>query len=111
MHHPRSKTLTVTATEDVSRPFTQQEFVNAYDDANGDALNKIIITRLPERGDLKWNGNVVAVDQEITLAQISSLVYLSDLDSSGADSFGWKASDGIYAERRSQCEYQCRTSK
>jgi gliding motility-associated-like protein len=91
---PVITTFVIQATEDVLRPFTQQEFLDAYEDGNDDPLTRIKIVSLPQRGDLKLNGSAVVVDQEINFSAIPGLTYLSDLDSSGADSFSWKASDG-----------------
>ena len=63
----------------------------------GDELTKIKIVSLPSKGQLKLGSTSVSVNDEITLANLSSLNYTAPPgkeSGSGLASFGFKVSDG-----------------
>ncbi len=74
--------------------FQNTDFLNAYSDLEGNALDRIRIQTLPQFGNLLLNGNAVNVNDNIVLQDISSLVYRPDNAFVGTDEFTWNASDG-----------------
>ncbi len=86
----------VTANEDVPYVFTASSF--GYSDLDGDPLSKIQITALPSVGQLKLNGVLVTLNQEISRANIDSglLTYTGAQDASGTGyaTFDYRAHDG-----------------
>ncbi|MEI6640023.1 MAG: VCBS domain-containing protein, partial [Chlorobium sp.] len=81
-------------TEDNSITLTAADFTGHYSDAESDALAKIMITSLPANGTLYLSGNAVAVNQEITLADLGNLTFTPTEKYNGSTAFNWKANDG-----------------
>ena len=69
---------------------------NGYTDIDKQPLASITITALPTvgKGTLSFNGSPVVVNQTISAADISKLVYTNTLTITGFDQFSWTASDG-----------------
>jgi hypothetical protein len=67
-------------------------FTEVYTDIENDPIQRIIITSLPTRGTLTFNGNAVTVGQIIPIASVL-LVYTPEKDFEGGDVFQWRASD------------------
>ncbi|MBS2213182.1 tandem-95 repeat protein [Carboxylicivirga mesophila] len=88
--------VSINATEDVDYIFTATDFTAAYTDEEGESMVKIQITGLPNAaaGELQLTGNPVILNQEIDLADISSLKFVPVANWNGATSFQWNASDG-----------------
>ena len=84
------------AIQDFYNPDTQ---FNRFNDPNGDVLSKIRVSTLPLNGQLKLNGIVVTVNQEILSSDIPNLNYIPNVDFNGTDSFKWNAADqgGLFA--------------
>ena len=74
--------------------FAPGEFTAKYSDYEGAALAKIKVVGLPSHGTLTVGGNAVAVDAEVSLAELSSLSYTPDADFVGSDQWDYYASDG-----------------
>ena len=93
---PTVSNVSKNATEDVPAAFAAADFTpGSYSDPNGDPLTTVRITSLPTNGVLKISGStIVAVPQDIAIANIGTLTYTSNLNYNGADSFGWNGSDG-----------------
>jgi uncharacterized repeat protein (TIGR01451 family) len=91
---PMLSTVSKTGDENTAIAFTPEDFSDAFADADGDTLEAIVITSLPENGSLTLNGNPVAVNQEIPIAEISNLNFTPNPNFAGSTSFGWNASDG-----------------
>ncbi|MET3292918.1 UNVERIFIED_CONTAM: hypothetical protein ABID98_005615 [Brevibacillus sp. OAP136] len=83
-----------TGVEDKSLVLSHSVFAPHYADADGDSLQSIRITSLPDHGTLQLNGTDVAVGQELTDAKLANLYFVPDKDWNGETSFTWKASDG-----------------
>ncbi|QZT36916.1 hypothetical protein K5X82_17020 [Halosquirtibacter xylanolyticus] len=70
-----------------------ERFTDNYSDADGDLLEKIIITSIPieSQGVLTHNGVAVVADQEITLADLTTygLVFTKETSFEGTASFNW----------------------
>ncbi len=81
--------------EDSAVSFTAVDFVNNFDDSNGDSLVQVQITSLPANGTLQLNGVDVSVAQEIATANLNNLTYTPDNDWFGDDSFSWNGFDGL----------------
>ena len=83
--------------EDQLLVLSDQLFVDNFDDPDGQGLAFIEIAVLPDNGDLLLSGAPVSVGDQISLAQLANgdLAYLGDPDYFGADTFGWRGSDGI----------------
>jgi hypothetical protein len=67
-------------------------FDDAYTDVEGEPLQRILITSLPNHGTLKNNNVDVVLGQEIAGANIN-LNYVPNLNYVGDDFFEWRASD------------------
>lgn len=81
--------------EDNIVTFTEADFTNHYNDVDGDALTKIQITTLPANGILKKNSTPINKNDEIILAELSSIIFEPDANWNGSTSFTWKGYDGI----------------
>ena len=80
--------------EDVTLELNKAFFQNLVSDPNADEIVKLKITQLPQ-GQLKFNGQNLAVGSEIQWNSFSLITYVPPLDYFGADSFGWNVSDGL----------------
>ncbi|MBE9242639.1 beta strand repeat-containing protein [Synechocystis salina] len=74
--------------------FTQNDFIQKFSDADGDALTKIKITSLPTNGILKLGNTNVDFDQEIPVASLNNLTFTPNAGFSESTSFGWNGFDG-----------------
>ncbi len=92
---PTSLDKTVTINEDNSHTFSTTDFAFSDQDT-GDSLQSITITSLPAAGTLELNTNPVTLNQVITAADISNLVFTPVAQASGTGyaSFGFTVSDG-----------------
>ncbi len=72
--------------------FNKADFGLNYFDPENDTLTKIMITSLPQYGELMYNNTMLTIGQEILIDEISNLSYLTN--NLHEDSFSWKASDG-----------------
>lgn len=102
---PTSSDVTLTIDSDVIKVFKKSDF--SFTDLDStDTLSKIQITSLPTLGTLKLNGVPVALNQEITSADLnlSKLTYQTDTNAKGQNytSFDYKVFDGFsYAQSSS----------
>jgi VCBS repeat-containing protein len=78
---PTTESKAVTIVQNVQYAFTEADF--AFSDVDGDSFQGIEITTLPLEGTLSLDGDSVVVDQLITAAEISTLVFTP-----GSDEFG-----------------------
>ena len=83
--------------EDQLLVLSDQLFVDNFDDPDGQGLAFIEIAVLPDNGELLLSGASVSVGDQVTLAELADgdLAYLGDPDYFGADTFGWRGSDGL----------------
>jgi hypothetical protein len=90
---PTSADDTVTINEDASHTFSASDF--AVTDVDSDTLASITITELPESGSLTLNGNAVAANDVIVLADLPNLVWTPDADDNGTalDTLKFKITD------------------
>ena len=79
--------------EDTEVRFSDADFTSNFTDADGDLLDKIRITSLPYNGLLRVNGIAVATNSEISLLDVSNLVFIPNPNWNGSTSFQWSASD------------------
>jgi hypothetical protein len=89
-----------TVDEDTPVNFVLTDFTSVFSDVDGDALNKIKITTLPNTlsGTLTLNGTPVVADQEISTAEIANLTFTPKPNFNGAVTFDWNGFDGtVYA--------------
>ena len=78
--------------------FAATDFTAAFADPDAEALQKVMVTALPQHGTLKLGGTAVVLNQEIPVASLSTLSYTPATSYVGSDSFGWNGSDGsLYA--------------
>jgi len=91
---PTAANGSVSMNEDSSYSFVSSDFNFADDD--GDTLHSIYITALPDLGSLTLGGIDVTLNQQITSANIPSLVYTPLPDGYGAPytTFGFVVNDG-----------------
>ena len=89
--------------EDTAIIFATTDFVDAFNDTDGDSLSKIQITALPDNGTLKLGDTAVTLDQEIAVAELDNLTFIPVTDFTGNTSFAWNGSDGtVYAQQPAQ---------
>jgi hypothetical protein len=69
-NEPTVSNISKTGTEDNSFNFTAADFNNAFSDVDGNSLNKIRITSLPNNGTLKLDGTAINTNQEISAADL-----------------------------------------
>jgi gliding motility-associated-like protein len=91
---PTVSNFNVTLDEDTSHPFTQEEFVKAFADADQQSLAAIQMVQKPGFGKLFLADVEVKQNDTIPATSLSSLVYKPNLNYAGTDAFFWKASDG-----------------
>lgn len=97
---PLVSTVTRYTTVDTSVHFSQQDFVAAFDDQDGDSLSSVIITALPENATLTLSGTVVVTGSEIAADMLDTLTLTPTSGWHGTIFFGWNGSDGhAYATR------------
>jgi gliding motility-associated-like protein len=82
-----------TVAEDNSLGLTSVVFVNAFTDADNDALTSIQVVGLPKRGQLLLSGTPVTLDSEIAVAVLASLSYQPATNFNGKDTILWKGKD------------------
>ncbi|WP_345324532.1 DUF4347 domain-containing protein, partial [Novipirellula rosea] len=86
----------VNATEDIPFVFSASDF--GYSDLDGDPLSKIQVVDLPTLGQLKLNGTLVTLNQEISRADIDSglLTFTTAQNANGVgyDNFQYRVHDG-----------------
>lgn len=89
--------ITITTLEDQAYTFAGTEFLGGYSDADGNVLEEIEITELPDpaKGRLTLNGAPVDVGTKILFANINKLVYTPVANSNGNDTIRWNARDGF----------------
>jgi gliding motility-associated-like protein len=94
---PVISSFPIATDEETSFTFTS-EFAANFVDADANTLSEIEITLLPKKGTLLLQQTAVALNQKILLQDITDnkLTYMPMVDSTGADAFSWKASDGIF---------------
>jgi RHS repeat-associated protein len=92
---PIVSNISKTGNEDTVIPFATTDFTNAFSDVDGDNLNKIKITSLPNNETLQLSGVNVNLNQEIEVADLDKLKFTPSADFNGAVSFNWNGFDGI----------------
>lgn len=95
---PLLSPFTLTTVEDTPITFTAKKFSDSFSDADGSALASVKIVGLPRHGSLKVGGNLVNLNDEVSAASLSTLIYTPELDYNGKDTINWNGSDGtLYA--------------
>ena len=90
---PTVSNITKTADEDTTIAFAATDFTSKFTDPNGDSLNKIKITSLPNNGTLQLSSSNVTVNQEISASDLGNIRFIPTADWNGNTSFNWIASD------------------
>ncbi len=84
-----------TTNEDTDLPFALADFTAAFQDLDTDSLTRILATSDPSSGILLLNGTTpVNSGDEVSVADISNLIYRPNPGYQGSDSFGWNGNDG-----------------
>ncbi|MGD1805525.1 tandem-95 repeat protein, partial [Dapis sp. BLCC M126] len=91
---PTTADNTITIEEDNSHTFSETDF--SFSDIDNDTLASITITTLPTVGTLQLNGTDVTINQIITAADISNLVFTPEADGNGTNyaNFNFTVNDG-----------------
>ncbi len=84
-----------TGDEGVNILFAAADFIIAFNDVDGDLLQKIQITQLPTNGVLRLNSADVALNQQINVGELGQLRFVPDADWSGTTALKWKGFDGL----------------
>jgi gliding motility-associated-like protein len=87
--------FSLTLEEDEVKVIGVLPFSGAFTDADGDALQKIKIIKLPVNGQLLLNNQVVSLDQEIDISATNNLAYQPQQDFFGKDTVEWKGGDAL----------------
>ncbi|KAF0204274.1 MAG: hypothetical protein FD170_592 [Bacteroidetes bacterium] len=91
---PVLEDITKAGPEDQTITFTESDFTNAFNDADGDNLVTVEIVNLPANGDLYLNSVLVTTGQLIPLADLDLLTFVPDPNWFGTTTFDYNASDG-----------------
>ncbi|MBF0187870.1 MAG: DUF4347 domain-containing protein [Magnetococcales bacterium] len=83
-----------TGREDSGLSIEADAFTRAFRDIDGDTLQTIKITTLPEHGTLRLNGEPVSVNQVIPVADLGTLAFQPRRDWFGRTFIGYTAGDG-----------------
>jgi hypothetical protein len=95
---PIVNNITKTVDEDKAIAFTGSDFSFGFSDPDGNSLNKIQITSLPNNGTLSFSNTSVTINQEINFADLGNLTFTPALNFNGIVSFNWNGFDGtVYA--------------
>ncbi|WP_216596294.1 VCBS domain-containing protein [Vibrio vulnificus] len=88
--------------EDQTYHFSEQDF--GYSDKDGDPLDHVTITQLPDpaHGQLLINGHAVTAGQEISVYDIGKLLFQPAKDFNGDVDFQYSVSDGLKYSAPSQ---------
>ena len=92
---PSGQSATLTMLEDGSKTFAASDFGLVDASGESDTLQGVLITTLPTAGTLKLDGVDVTINQSITVADLSKLVYAPAANANGAGyaSIGFKVQD------------------
>jgi uncharacterized repeat protein (TIGR02543 family) len=101
---PESQSKTFTIIKDTTKTFALSDFYFADADS-GDGLDSIFITTLQIAGSLKLSGTDVILNQQISKANLSNMVFTPVANELGSPytTFGFKVNDG---DLNSSDEYQ-----
>ncbi|MDM8551994.1 tandem-95 repeat protein, partial [Desulfobacterales bacterium HSG2] len=91
---PTAGDVSKSGTEGTTLFFTGSDFSDAFSDADGDILNRIRFTTLPADGILRVNGVAVALNDEITAADLAAFIFEPAPGWYGETLFTWEGSDG-----------------
>ncbi|MGC5326213.1 tandem-95 repeat protein [Brevibacillus sp. SYSU BS000544] len=92
---PSVSNSTKEGTEDTELFFVANDFLAHFSDVDQtDTLQGVQITSLPDKGTVKLNGNAIALNQVIPVADLSKLSFVPPANWDGSTSIGWKGSDG-----------------
>jgi len=88
----------LTTAEDTPVTLSAQKFSSAFSDADGNTLASVRIVGLPRHGTLMVGTNRLNLNDEVTVASLSTLAYTPALDYNGKDTVAWNGGDGtLYA--------------
>lgn len=93
-HAPFVDNLVKTIAQDQTLSFAGIDFTSKYVDTDKDTLVSIRFVTLPSHGTLQLNGVNVTVNQDIPLADLNKLLFVSEQGYFGEATFSWEASDG-----------------
>jgi len=87
--------LFITSNEDITSYISLADLNNCYHDLDNDPISKIRIKSLPDHGELLLNNIPVAINDEISVSEITSksLAFKPNLDWNGKTFFLWEAFD------------------
>lgn len=83
-----------TGVADRNVTFTSTDFSSRFADAEGTALNKILVGGLPANGTLKLYGLNIVAGQEIAFADLNGITFTPNASWTGVTTFPWNGSDG-----------------
>jgi gliding motility-associated-like protein len=92
---PTVLNFSVDTDEDMNVKF-QNQFQQAYSDADNHAMQSILITQVPSSGKLQVSSQEIKANDTIAVSALSSLEYHPDLNYNGQDAFFWKGFDGYH---------------
>lgn len=93
---PVVTSVTLATEEDHSVALPQSLLEGAYSDANGDAMNAILVSQLPAYGKLLQGSEEVQAGDTLSVNSSGTLSYVPDENFFGSDQIGWNASDGYH---------------
>ncbi|MCB9016960.1 MAG: HYR domain-containing protein, partial [Lentimicrobiaceae bacterium] len=86
--------ITKTGTEDQTITFTESDFTNAFNDADGDNLVSVEVVSLPANGLLYLDGSEITAGQIIDLADLGLITFVPTSNWHGTTTFDYNATDG-----------------
>jgi len=86
----------LTSDEDTPLAFTSDDFLDNFNDPDGDEALSIYIEQAPDNGTLFLGGTELSAPASFPATEINSLVYIPLADYNGPDHFNWNADDGEF---------------
>jgi gliding motility-associated-like protein len=94
-HSPVITDFSKSGLEDSTLYFSSTDFINAFSDADGQALFQILIEEVPSHGKLWIDGNELTNGSIISESELSNILFTPNNNYNGLDSFAWKGYDGL----------------
>jgi hypothetical protein len=91
---PTVANISIDMPQNTTFNFVLTEFTAKYSDPEESPLAKVKVTVLPTHGALKMAGNALALNAELSTAELSTLTYTPVTDFVGTDQWDYSASDG-----------------
>ncbi len=80
--------------EDSTKAFQAEDFENAFNDPDNQALSQVMFTKVPRHGKLKLGNTELVNGAKVAITSIANVTYNPNPNENGRDTLYWKGSDG-----------------